>query len=111
MNFKSTLFPGVKTMTSTLRVRPPRDRVSSARKKQQSSIFSSKISELNQRITNWRVSPVTGQLERRCRRRPTKSPLRRLIQPLRRRPCLRAMPQPVFVRHAELSHCWCLFIH
>lgn len=33
MNFKSTLFPGVKTMTSTLRVRPPRDRVSSARKK------------------------------------------------------------------------------
>lgn len=52
MNFKSTLFPGVKTMTSTLRVRPPRDRVSSARKKQQSSIFSSKISELNQRITN-----------------------------------------------------------
>ena len=58
MNFKSTLFPGVKTMTSTLRVRPPRDRVSSARKKQQSSIFSSKISELNQRITNWRVSPV-----------------------------------------------------
>ncbi|UNA31766.1 hypothetical protein LOF14_01450 [Klebsiella variicola subsp. variicola] len=36
-------------------------------KKQQSSIFSSKISELNQRITNWRVSPVTGQLERRCR--------------------------------------------
>ncbi len=57
MNFKSTLFPGVKTMTSTLRVQPPRDRVSSARKKQQSSIFSSKISELNQRITNWRVSP------------------------------------------------------
>lgn len=67
MNFKSTLFPGVKTMTSTLRVRPPRDRASSARKKQQSSIFSSKISKLNQRITNWRVSPVTGQLERRCR--------------------------------------------
>ncbi len=66
MNFKSTLFPGVKTVTSTLRVRPPRDRVLSARKKQPNSIFSSKISELNQRTTNWRVSPVTGQLERRC---------------------------------------------
>lgn len=66
MNFKSTLFPGVKTVTSTLRVRPPRDRVLSARKKQSNSIFSSKISELNQHITNWRVSPVTGQLERRC---------------------------------------------
>lgn len=66
MNFKSTLFPDVKTVTSTLRVRQPRDRVLSARKKQSNSIFSSKISELNQRITNWRVSPVTGQLERRC---------------------------------------------
>lgn len=66
MNFKSTLFPGVKTVTSTLRVRPPRDRVLSARKDQSNSIFSSKISKLNQRITNWRVSPVTGQLERRC---------------------------------------------
>ncbi|SCC67533.1 hypothetical protein GA0061070_106816 [Kosakonia oryziphila] len=66
MNFKSTLFPGVKTVTSTLRVRTPRDRVTSARKKSLNSIFSSKISGLNKRITNWRVSPVTGQLERRC---------------------------------------------
>lgn len=66
MNFKSTFFPGVKIVTSTLRVRPPRDMVASARKKTSFSIFSSKISELNKRITNWRVSPVTGQLERRC---------------------------------------------
>lgn len=66
MNFKARFFPGVKTVTSTLRVRAPRDRVSPARKKQSPLIFSSKISELNQRIVSWRVSPVTGQLERRC---------------------------------------------
>lgn len=65
MNFKSTLLPDVKTVTSTLRVRTPHDRVASARKKTSGSIFSAKISELNKRITKWRVSPVTGQLERR----------------------------------------------
>ncbi|SFT93240.1 hypothetical protein SAMN05192562_103119 [Kosakonia arachidis] len=66
MNFKSTFFPGVKAVTSTLRVRTPHDRVVSARKKTSMSILSSKISVLKKRITNWRVSPVTGQLERRC---------------------------------------------
>ncbi|GBU13625.1 hypothetical protein AwEntero_22260 [Enterobacterales bacterium] len=66
MNFKSTLFPDVNSLTSTLRVRHSRDRTLAARKKHSVSIFSTKINELNQRITNWRVSPVTGQLEQRC---------------------------------------------
>lgn len=67
MNFKSAFFPGVKAVTSTLRVRTPHDRAAYARKKTEKSIFSSKISVLKKRTTNWRVSPVTGQLERRCR--------------------------------------------
>jgi len=37
-----------------------------ARKKDASSIFSSKINKINHRVTTWRVSPVTGQLEQRC---------------------------------------------
>jgi len=57
MNFKMTLFPDVKALTSTLRVRP-----------------STKINELNQRVTNWRVSPVTGQLEQRCTFSDTEDP-------------------------------------
>jgi len=65
MNFKSALFPGVKTVTSGLRVRLPRDRASSARNKQTGLFFSLKINKLMQHTTNWRVSPVTGQLERR----------------------------------------------
>lgn len=66
MKFKSTLFADVKTMTSTLRVRPSRDRMLAARKKDATSIFSSKINKINHRVTTWRVSPVTGQLEQRC---------------------------------------------
>ncbi|MBF7978919.1 MULTISPECIES: hypothetical protein [Rahnella] len=66
MNFKSILYPDVKTLTSLLRVRPSRDRVLAARGKDSHSIFSSKISNMNLRVTTWRVSPVTGQLEQRC---------------------------------------------
>jgi hypothetical protein len=66
MKFKSTLFSDVKTLTSTLRVRPSRDRTLAARKKDALSIFSSKINRLNHHVTTWRVSPVTGQLEQRC---------------------------------------------
>lgn len=66
MKFKSTLFSDVKTLTSTLRVRPSRDRTLAAHKKDSPSIFSSKISRVRARITTWRVSPVTGQLEQRC---------------------------------------------
>ena len=66
MKFKSTLFSDVKTLTSTLRVRPSRDRTLAARKQDASSIFSSKINRINHRVTTWRVSPVTGQLEQCC---------------------------------------------
>lgn len=66
MKFKSTLFADVKALTSTLRVRPSRDRTLAARKKDSSSIFSSKINRMNHSVTTWRVSPVTGQLEQRC---------------------------------------------
>lgn len=66
MNFKSALFPGVKIVTSCLRVRLPHDRVLSTRHKQTGLFFSIKINKLIQPTTNWRVSPVTGQLERRC---------------------------------------------
>lgn len=66
MNFKLILFPDVNSLTATLRVRLSRDRTLAARKKHSVSIFSTKINELNQRVTNWRVSPVTGQLEQRC---------------------------------------------
>jgi len=74
MNFKMTLFPDVKALTSTLRVRPSRDRTVAARKKHSNSIFSIKINELNQRVTNWRVSPVSGQLEQRCTFSDTEDP-------------------------------------
>lgn len=66
MKFKSTLFSDVKILTSTLRVRPSRDRTLAARKKDSASVFSSKINKLNHHVTTWRVSPVTGQLEQRC---------------------------------------------
>ncbi|TNV17335.1 hypothetical protein FH968_18255 [Buttiauxella sp. B2] len=66
MKFKSTFFPDAVSFASTLRVRPSRDRTMSACKKHTSSIFSSKINKMNQRLTSWRVSPVTGQLEQRC---------------------------------------------
>jgi len=73
MNFKSALF-GVKTVTPALRVRPARDRVSSARKKQSGLSFSLKINKLSKTITSWRVNPVTGQLERRCSLSDTEDP-------------------------------------
>lgn len=66
MNCKFPLFPGVKTVTSGLRVRLPHDRVQPTRSKQFCLFFSLKINRLMQHSTNWRVSPVTGQLERRC---------------------------------------------
>ncbi|RJT33411.1 hypothetical protein D6C13_24060 [Rahnella woolbedingensis] len=66
MKFKSTLFSDVKTLTSTLRVRPSRDRTLAARKKEFASVFSSKINSMNHYVTTWQVSPVTGQLEQRC---------------------------------------------
>lgn len=66
MNFKSTLFPGAKTVASGLRVRLPCDRVLSARNKQSCLFFSLKINELIHKSISWRVSPVTGQLERSC---------------------------------------------
>ncbi|WP_413531041.1 hypothetical protein [Rahnella inusitata] len=66
MKFKSTLFADVKTLTSTLRVRPSRDRTLGARKKDSPSIFSSKINRMHSSVTTWRVSPVTGRLEQRC---------------------------------------------
>jgi len=66
MKFKFPFFADVKTLTSTLRVRPSRDRTLAARNKDSSSLFSSKINRMNHSVTTWRVSPVTGQLEQRC---------------------------------------------
>lgn len=66
MKYKSTLFADVKALTSTLRVRPSRDRTMAACNKDSSSIFSSKINRMNNSVTTWRVSPVTGQMEQRC---------------------------------------------
>jgi len=66
MNFKSILYPDVKALTSLLRVRPSRDRVLAARGRDSHSIFSSKINTMDLRVTTWRVSPVTRQLEQRC---------------------------------------------
>ncbi|MBU9830430.1 hypothetical protein J1779_10815 [Rahnella sp. FC061912-K] len=66
MKFKFSFFADVKTLTSTLRVRPSRDRTLAARNKNSSSLFSSKINRMNHSVTTWRVSPVTGQLEQRC---------------------------------------------
>ncbi|AVF37598.1 hypothetical protein [Rahnella sikkimica] len=78
MNFKSILNPDVKTLTSLLRVRPSRDRVLAARGKDSHSIFSYKINSMNLRVTNWRVSPVTGQLEQRCIMSESEEPQSRL---------------------------------
>jgi len=74
MNFKQALFPGVKTVTPALRVRPARDRVTSARNKQSGLSFSLKINKLNNIVTSWRVNPVSGQLERRCSLSDTEDP-------------------------------------
>jgi len=65
MTFKSTVFPGVNSFTSKMRVRQSSDRSLAVRKQHSSSIFSPYINGLKQRVTNWRVSPVTGQLEQR----------------------------------------------
>ncbi|MFZ4833042.1 hypothetical protein [Rouxiella sp. Mn2063] len=65
MTFKSTVFPGVNSFTSKMRVRQSSDRSLTVRKQHSSSIFSPYINGLKQRVTNWRVSPVTGQLEQR----------------------------------------------
>jgi len=66
MNFKSTLFPTVKVSTLTLRVRPSRDRAQAEHKKRDDLTFLRKISQLNHRVINWCVSPVSGQLEQHC---------------------------------------------
>jgi len=65
MSFKTTLYSGVSAFTAKMRVRPAPDRVACARNETLLSSLSPNISALQKRVTNWRVSPITGQLEQR----------------------------------------------
>jgi hypothetical protein len=63
MNFKSTVMPGVRAFSSTMRVKLCRERPGTARA---SAPFSSPSSPAKtQRHANWRVCPMTGQLQQR----------------------------------------------
>jgi hypothetical protein len=63
MNFKSTVMPGVRAFASTMRVKLCRERPAMARA---SAPFSSPSSPAKAHLrVNWRVCPMTGQLQQR----------------------------------------------
>ncbi|UWF47170.1 hypothetical protein NYP20_17640 [Pseudomonas sp. N3-W] len=63
MNFTTTVMPGVRAFASTMRVKLCRERLVSARA---CAPFSSPSSPAKaQPRANWRVCPVTGQLQQR----------------------------------------------
>ncbi|MCX7081159.1 MAG: hypothetical protein NTV76_17810 [Pseudomonas sp.] len=63
MNFKFTVMPGVRAFASTMRVKLRRERLVAARA---SAPFSSpsSLAKVHPRA-NWRVCPMTGQLQQR----------------------------------------------
>jgi len=61
MNFKSAVMPGVRAFASTMRVKLSRERPVAAR-----ALYSSSPSRTQAPLrANWRVCPVTGQLQQR----------------------------------------------
>jgi hypothetical protein len=63
MNFKSTVMPGVRAFASTMRVKLCRERLVTA---QARAPFSSQPSPAKAHPrANWRVCPMTGQLQQR----------------------------------------------
>ena len=63
MNFNITVMPGVRAFASTMRVKSCRERVVAARA---NTPFSSQSSPAMAHLrANWRVCPMTGQLQQR----------------------------------------------
>ncbi|MFJ2683591.1 hypothetical protein ACIOYV_07605 [Pseudomonas sp. NPDC087342] len=63
MNFKSTVMPGVRAFASTMRVKSCRERLAPAVAR---APFSSHSSPAKAHLrANWRVCPMTGQLQQR----------------------------------------------
>lgn len=63
MNFKSTVMPGVRAFASTMRVKSCRERLVTAVARVP---FSSQSSPAKAHLrANWRVCPMTGQLQQR----------------------------------------------
>ncbi|KOX99607.1 hypothetical protein [Pseudomonas nunensis] len=63
MNFKSTVMPGVRAFSSTMRVKSCRERLATAVAR---APFSSQSSPAKAHLrANWRVCPMTGQLQQR----------------------------------------------
>ncbi|OLF53954.1 hypothetical protein [Pseudomonas chlororaphis] len=61
MNFKSTVMPGVRAFASTMRVKPCAERAAASRV---GTLYSTPSSPTRARA-NWRVCPVTCQLQQR----------------------------------------------
>lgn len=63
MNFKSTVMPGVRAFASTMRVKLCRERLATTAAR---APFSGQSSPAKAQLrTNWRVCPMTGQLQQR----------------------------------------------
>jgi len=65
MNFKSTVLPGVRAFTSTMRVKLTRDQSLHVRANSPFAAHSPSAKTVLRPKVGWRISPATGQLEQR----------------------------------------------